>query len=94
MEVQSRRFFMDPSNWLEDCLASTASNWQVAVSVMSENMAYTVVDLLGLECEEEKEEEKSREKKGREKHHPPLTLGRFGNGVYAVLPDTGCQVLS
>lgn len=62
MEVQSRRFFMDPSNWLEDCLASTASNWQVAVSVMSENMAYTVVDLLGLECEEEKKRKAERKK--------------------------------
>lgn len=63
MEVQSRRFFMDPSNWLEDCLASTASNWQAAVSVMSENMAYTVVDLLGLECEEKKKKRKAERKK-------------------------------
>lgn len=54
---------MDPSNWLENCLASTASNWQVAVSVMSENMAYTVVDLLGLECEEEKKKRKAERKK-------------------------------
>ena len=46
---------------------------------------------------EERRREKQRGKKGREKHHvmtPPLTLGRIGNSVSAMLPDTGCQGMS